>query len=230
MSVSQTLYVRGICEKVGLAELKRTLYSLFSTYGTILEVRAHKGIKTRGQAWITFLDLSSAVKARNSLNKYYLFGGPISVEFSQKKSVVERKINGQFNPYGRKSNRISVEEARVLSRGAIKREFDFEMDSESEEEIIMMIEEIAAAAPVNELIPPNKILFVQHLPADTDAKLLLDMLFGQYRGYVECRPVPNKPDIAFVEFDGPDEATVALNALNGLELDDTNKMFIQYAK
>ena len=40
----------------------------------------------------------------------------------------------------------------------------------------------------------------------------------------------HKTRYCIVEFDSIDEATVALDALNGLELDDTNKMLIQYAK
>jgi RNA recognition motif-containing protein len=232
-SVSQTLYVNHLCERIGIVELKRSLFSLFSPYGQILEIRAHRGLKRRGQAWITFQEMESAVKAKNVLDKYFLFDRAISVQFSHRKSVVTQKLAGTFNPYGRKAERISDLEAESLTRGAIPRYFDFDMESDSDEEVIVMEDVRArkpAEAPVNGLIPPNRILFVQHLPAGTDPNLLLNMLFGQYRGYVECRPVPMHAEIAFVEFETIDQATAALNALNGFAIDENTQMLIQYAK
>jgi RNA recognition motif-containing protein len=232
-TVSQTLYVNHLSEKIGLMELKRTLFSVFSPYGQILEIRAHHGLKRRGQAWITFQDIESAVKAKNVLDKYFLFNREISVQFSHRRSFVIPKLAGTFNPYGRKAKRISDLEAESLTRGAIPRYFDFDMESDSDEEVII-IEDIRAyrpaEAPVNDLVPPNRILFVQHLPEGTDPNLLLNMLFGQYRGYVECRPVPMNPKIAFVEFETIDQATAALDALNGFAIDDNTQMLIQYAK
>ena len=229
--VSQTLYVNRICEKVGVYELKRSLFSLFSRYGTIIDICAHKGIKKRGQAFITFADIESAVRAKNALDNYFLFDRQIRVNFAKTKSLAARRLAG-MNPYGRKAKSLTRCEAIPLASGAIPRHFDFEMESESDDAVqpVEVTVKPEAAAPVNELIPPNKILFVQHIPTNTDAKLLLDMLFGQYRGYVECRPVPMKPDIAFVEFENADQATVALAALNGLEVDDGARMLIQYAK
>ena len=227
-SVSQTLYINHICEKVGLMELKRSLFSLFSRYGVVIEILAHKGIKKRGQAFITFQDLESAVRAKNALDNYFLFDRAISVHFARRKSLAAKRLSG-YNPYGRRVH--SRTEAIPLTKGAIPRHFDFEMESSDEEpEIEVEVSNVVSSAPVNELIPPNRILFVQHLPEGTDAKLLLDMLFGQYRGYVECRPVPMKPDIAFVEFENEDQAGVALAALNGLEVSAGEKILIQYAK
>lgn len=229
--VSQTLYVNHLCEKVGICELKRSLFSLFSRYGTIIDICAHKGIKKRGQAFITFSDLESAVRAKNALDNYFLFDRQIQVNFAKSKSLAARQLAG-MNPYGRKAKSLTRCDAMPLVHGAIPRHFDFDMESQSDDEPqpVEVAAAASAAAPVNELIPPNKILFVQHIPTNTDAKFLLDMLFGQYRGYIECRPVPMRPDIAFVEFENADQATVALAALNGLEVDDGARMLIQYAK
>jgi RNA recognition motif-containing protein len=232
-TVSQTLYVNHLCEKISLPELKRSLYSLFSAYGAILEIRAHRGLKRRGQAWITFQTLESAVKAKSILDKYYLFDRVISVQFANRKSVITQKLTGGFNPYGRRAETLTEMEARILARGAIPRYYDFDMESGSDEEIVVVEDDRKRRpgdAPTNDLIPPKKILFVQHLPTGTDAALLLNMLFGQLRGYVECRLVPMHPDIAFVEFETVDQATTALNAFNGFSIDDTTQMLIQYAK
>jgi hypothetical protein len=53
---------------------------------------------------------------------------------------------------------------------------------------------------------------------------------GKYRGYVEYRPVPMHPEIAFVEFETIDRATAVLSALNGFTIDENTQMFIQHAK
>ncbi|KAH0788175.1 U1 small nuclear ribonucleoprotein A [Histomonas meleagridis] len=232
--VSQTLYVNHICDKIGTNELKRALFSIFSAYGTILEIRAHKGLKRRGQAWITFQSTDSAVAAKRMLDKYYLFDRPISVNFALAKSQITQKMSGTFNPYGRKAERISDAEAEFLTHGSIPKYYDFDMLSEDEEEIIITEEPayskpIPVIAPTADLNPPNKTLFVQNLP-DSDNKLLLSMLFQQYLGFVEARTVPKKNDIAFVEFDTIDQATAALNGLNGMTIDDEHHMLIQYAK
>jgi RNA recognition motif-containing protein len=232
-TVSQTLYVNRLSEKVGIPELKRSLYSLFSSYGPILEIRAHRGIARRGQAWITFQYLESAVKAKSVLDNYYLFDRAISVQFAHHKSVITQKVSGTFNPYGRSSQTLTSLEAETLTRGAIPRCFDFDMESGSDAEVVVMEDARVrkpADAPTNDLIPANKILFVQHLPKETDPLLVLTMLFSQYRGYVESRPVPMRPEIAFVEFETVEHATAALNALNGFSVDDTSQILIQYAK
>lgn len=46
---TQTLYINNLNEKIKKEILKKTLYSLFSQYGRIVEIVACKGIKLRGQ-------------------------------------------------------------------------------------------------------------------------------------------------------------------------------------
>lgn len=238
-SISQTLYVNHICDKIGIQELRKTLFSIFSKYGTILEICVHKGLKRRGQAWITYLDIESAVSAKEMLDRYYIFDRPISVQFSKNKSQITHKISGSWNPFGRKAERISESEAKELVRGAIPKYYDFDMQSDSEEQTIIGEESLIhqqkpvekITAPTVDLIPPNNVLFVQNL-FDTieETAMTLDMLFGQYRGFKEARTVPSKPEIAFVEFDTIDQASLALRDLNGTEIDENKHMLIQYAK
>lgn len=239
-SVSPTLYIKNIGDKIGIQELKRTLFSTFSAYGTILEICAHKGLKRRGQAWITYLEIENAIAAKKILDNYILIDRPISVQFAKAKSHVTQKVTGSWNPYGRKAERISEIEAKKLTRGAIPKYYDFDMESDDEEEQINITEEAKKAEeepvvekiviPTIDLIPPNNVLFVQNL-FDTveETEMILDMLFGQYRGYKEAR-VPDKADIAFVEFETVEQASLALGDLNGYEIDTEKHMLIQYAK
>ncbi|CAG5089041.1 Similar to Snrpb2: U2 small nuclear ribonucleoprotein B'' (Mus musculus) [Cotesia congregata] len=48
--------------------------------------------------------------------------------------------------------------------------------------------------------PPNQILFLTNLPDET-SEMMLSMLFNQFPGFKEVRLVPNRHDIAFVEFE-----------------------------
>ena len=76
---------------------------------------------------------------------------------------------------------------------------------------------------------PNKILFVQNIPEDTD-KSILEFLFRQYPGFVECRILPGKGTMAFIEYENEDQAGIALTELNSFEIEDNHKLTIQYAK
>ena len=241
-TVSHTLYVNHICDKINMNELKRHLFSIFSTYGTILEIRSHKGLKRRGQAWITFEKVEDAIEAKNMLNNYYLFDRPICVQFSKARSQVTQKVSGTWNPYGRRAECIDEIEAKQLTKGAIPKYYDFDMQSGEQQDVDLMgqiNDELLAKAnekkasvtvPTVNFIPPNKVLFVQNLFSSADDSLMtLNMLFGQYRGFKEARTVPTNPEIAFVEFEKTDQATIALDELNGTELAEDKRMLIQYA-
>jgi len=59
------------------AELKRSLYYLFSQFGPIIDIVAMKTIKARGQAFVIFKDLSSATAALRSLQGFPFYGKPM---------------------------------------------------------------------------------------------------------------------------------------------------------
>lgn len=94
---------------------------------------------------------------------------------------------------------------------------------------------LAAASGNQEIpadfLPPNKILFIQNLPAEATDRML-EALFSQYQGYREVRMVPAKKDIAFVEFETETEATAAKQGLSNFKLtpDHEGGMKITFAK
>ena len=45
------------------AELKKSLHAVFSQFGKILDVLAFKTLKHKGQAWVIFEDVNSAINA-----------------------------------------------------------------------------------------------------------------------------------------------------------------------
>lgn len=73
----------------------------------------------------------------------------------------------------------------------------------------------------DELLPPHKILFIQHLPVNTKVGVqqVLQEAFSKLGGFVEVRVVPGRRDIAFVEFESEEGASAAKSALNGMPID-----------
>ena len=94
--------------------------------------------------------------------------------------------------------------------------------------------------------PPNQILFLTNLPAETN-EMMLSMLFNQFPGFkeVSCvmslgifliliisqvRLVPGRHDIAFVEFENEMQSAAARDALQGFKITPTTAMKINFAK
>jgi len=71
---NQTIYLQNLNDKVKKPDLKRHLYSLLCQYGRIVDVFVSKAPAMRGQAFVTFQELSSANMALRSLQGYPFFG------------------------------------------------------------------------------------------------------------------------------------------------------------
>lgn len=72
---NQTLYVTNIpSKKPPKAQLRVLLYTLFSTYGPVLDVVALRTGKMRGQAHIVFRDINAATQAMRALQGWNFLG------------------------------------------------------------------------------------------------------------------------------------------------------------
>ena len=71
---NQTLYVRNLNDKINKQDLRLSLYTLFTTYGVVIDVVASKTPKNRGQAFIAFRDVPSATQAMRALEGFNIFG------------------------------------------------------------------------------------------------------------------------------------------------------------
>lgn len=54
-------------------------------------------------------------------------------------------------------------------------------------------------------------------------------IFCSYPGLKDIRRIPNRPDIAFVEFESEGEATAARNGLNNFKIAPGQCMYVNYA-
>ncbi|KAJ2467475.1 hypothetical protein GGI02_004025 [Coemansia sp. RSA 2322] len=190
---SKTLYLRNLNEKTNPKTVASALRALFETYGKVLDVRVRHSIRMRGQAFVVFQSEENAIKAHSEVQGFMLFGKPVFVEFSRMASDASiAEQGGDVGSY--KQQRIEVRD---------RREQEFKERA---------AQAAAAMAMVSEPELPNKILFLQGLPADV-AVSELEQVFAGYAGFVEVRWVSVKPDVAFVEYQTEAQAVATKSAL-----------------
>lgn len=221
------IYVNNLSERLKKPELVQNLYYAFSQFGQILEVHAQRSRTLRGQAWILFEKIDSATQAVRGMNGFMFFGKPMRVTFSRNKADTMAKQDGDYKarakrvtpPTKTEVSRAPVQNIskRRRSRSPEERKQSKAMDTSPERG-----EKKAEEAP-------NKILFVEHLPAACTAEMLT-VLFAQYEGYVEARLIQGKPGIAFVEFSSAYHAEHAKDTLQGFKITGTNHMKITFAR
>ncbi len=59
------------------ADLKKSLYAIFSQFGKILDIVALKTYRLRGQAWVVFADIKSAADALRAMQGFPFFEKPM---------------------------------------------------------------------------------------------------------------------------------------------------------
>jgi len=218
---NHTIYVQNLNEKVKKDELKKSLYHVFSQFGNILEIHAAKTLKLRGQAWIVFDDLSGATKALREMQGFNFYGKQMKVFYAKIKSDVISKNDGSFKPRPKRKPDSKAPPKTAPKKKAAKKDEGSSAGSSSSSS--------SSSSGSFETGIPNKILFIENLPQQTN-EMMLSMLFQQYPGYREARLVNGKPGIAFVEFEDPYQAGRARDLLQNFKITPTNQMKISYAK
>ncbi|KAJ3106702.1 hypothetical protein HDU96_008139 [Phlyctochytrium bullatum] len=238
---SQTLYVRSINEKVKKHEVKKCLYHLFSQYGEILDVVALRTEKMRGQAFVAFAEQADATSALRALQGFPFFGKALRIEYGKGISHAVMLREGRILP-------PKVVQAKLAKAAKRLREDDDDEGEESnkrpaleeskeegedDDDMEMEAEEDSDDNPQGEggENPPYNILFANFLPASvTGTPDMLGLLFKQYPGFKEVRLVPNKSDIAFIEYETVNQAAEAKARLDGFLIAKGHPLKLQFAK
>jgi len=215
---NQTVYIKNLNEKVKIDELKQALFYQFSPYGEILDIIAKKNIKMRGQAFIIYKDLNNAQKAVNEAQRLMFFGKPMNINFAKAKSDVIAKMDGTYVPTDRPKLKI---EDRIPSK---KIKTDQGMSSTTTAPSQQSVQRL----PPRQIIVPNNILFIEHLPEVCTEDMLVP-IFGNFPGFREVRLIPTKR-VAFAEYDDDLQAGIAMQGLQGRDLIEGLPLQISYAK
>ncbi len=200
-----TLYLKNIDWKVKKPLLRRALYSLFTRHGKVHEVIVLRREGLRGQAWIIFDDVQSAVAALQAEQGFTLFGKDLVIEYAKTPSDRISRRDGTYIP---KAKRAKTDDKR---------------DDENEAQTATAV---PAATPIPEA-PPSKYLLADSLPQECN-EMMLGMLFRQYAGFKEVR-MP-RPGLAFVEFKDEPHATLAKNGLSDFQITANDRLNLHYGK
>ncbi|KAI8585878.1 hypothetical protein HDU88_001137 [Geranomyces variabilis] len=216
----QTLYIRNLPETKAQKSLHDALKAVFSQFGEILDIRMKTNIKLKGQAFVTFKEEESATKALKEIQGFPLSGRPMDVQYARSRSDKGAAVDGPEALEAYKKQRAE-EKANQEKEPA-------QVDAAAVAAVYGPGYYYGAAMP-EDLLPPNTILFVQNLPAETTEQILAQ-LFQQFQGFKEVRLVPGKNDIAFVEYDSEMQATTAKQALNKYQITPEKEIKVTYAK
>ncbi|KAK8811515.1 hypothetical protein WA158_003249 [Blastocystis sp. Blastoise] len=93
---NQTLYVNNLNDKLKINQLKEGLYYLFGRYGPIMDIVAIKSPTHRGQAFIVYSQVNSAIAALRDLQSFEFFGKPLKIQYAKSKSNAVAKADGTY--------------------------------------------------------------------------------------------------------------------------------------
>ncbi|CAB0031541.1 unnamed protein product [Trichogramma brassicae] len=221
---NNTIYINNLNEKIKKEELKKSLYAIFSQFGQILDIVALKTLKMRGQAFVIFKEISSATNALRSMQGFPFYDKPMQINYSKTDSDIIAKMKGTFQERPKKPKRV-LSAAEDEAKKAKKRAKEQAKSAPGYTPSHM-------GMPGNNAVPeqpPNQILFLTNLPDETSS-IMLSMLFNQFPGFKEVRLVPNRHDIAFVEFENEVQSATAKEALQGFKITPSHAMKISFAK
>ncbi|OCF37323.1 RNA binding protein [Kwoniella heveanensis CBS 569] len=225
----ETLYLQNLNEHVRIPVLKETLASLFKPYRPVLPVIAHRNVRMRGQAFVSFPDVESANEARKDVAEFPLYGKAIQISFARGRSdSVVKKLDGDEQLEEHKKRRL--EEKKIKRRNnPLRQKAQAKLKAGKLSETGAAPSKKQRLQMPDEYLPPNSVLFIQNLPEGTTSEDLREV-FEVHPGLVEIRTIPAKKDIAFVEFADEGAATVAKDALHNFKIDGETKMKVTYAR
>ncbi|XP_004521007.1 U1 small nuclear ribonucleoprotein A [Ceratitis capitata] len=210
---NQTIYINNLNEKIKKDELKKSLYAIFSQFGQILDIVALKTLKMRGQAFVIFKEIGSASNALRTMQGFPFYDKPMRIAYSKTDSDIVAKIKGTFKERPKK-----VKPPKPVQNTEDKKDKKKKSSNAENTNPNTQTEQ-----------PPNQILFLTNLPEETN-EMMLSMLFNQFPGFKEVRLVPNRHDIAFVEFATELQSNAAKEALQGFKITPSHAMKITFAK
>lgn len=107
---NQTLYVNNLNERIKKEELKKSLYAMFSQFGTVLDVVALKTLTMRGQAFVVFKDIPSATNAMRAMQNFPFYDKTMKINYAKTQSDILAKLDGTFKPREKKADKKRKQE------------------------------------------------------------------------------------------------------------------------
>ena len=177
--------------------------------------------------------VESAVRAVNEMDGLMVYSRPMKVEFAKEESDVARRARGETVPKREKRKRPSTAQRKADKLAQLNAAQQAQPASAALSALPVPLPPTGYPPlpypPPVQLLPPNRVLFVEQLPPHM-THTQLQALWTGHAGLVECRLVAVRPGVAFVEFVSEMEATEAMRRMQGLKVEDGHEMRISYAK
>lgn len=241
---NETLYIQNLNESVAIPVMKQTLEALFTTYGPVLSIVAHKNLRMRGQAFVSFQDVATASKAKHEVNGFPLYGKSMRLSFARTKSdsVVAYlgKASGSAEKDLEEHKKARLAQKPITRRRNSTRQRLFERKKAHEQAVargeaglLPARRSTSARTKAHQLpdeyVPPNRILFLQQMP-DTVTHAQLMGIFGHLANLYQVRTIPGRTDIAFVEFHDIPSSVAARDATNGYVFPTGEHLKVSFAR
>jgi len=194
---------------------------------------AKKNLKAKGQAFVVYESEEDAQDAIDTLQGFDLFndGRKLVLAFAKSRSdATVLRVDGDEALEEHKKHRIAEKERkRALEAANATQAKRVAADSLAERPAKTTKPATQAPGMVpEELLPPNKILFIRELPENYGSEML-NALFSRYPGFKEIRMVPGRAGIAFVEYLDEESAVRVKEEMNGVALGDS-KIKVTYQR
>lgn len=166
-----TLYINNLNDKVSINKLKLQLDQLFRPYGSILQITAHRNLKMKGQAFVTFETTSLADKAQEFLQNYKLFGKEMHLALAKDESDLYYSSHGETE---------KVEARKERKRKANEEKKQAVPEKTPEKALEKKLEAPKKKRKLNN--PPSAKLLIQGVTKDIEEAAITE-LFAKLRGY-----------------------------------------------
>lgn len=209
-----TLYIQNLPEKPNpLKHLPPLLTDLFSPFGTLKRAPVlRRGLPWKGQAWIIFERQEDAELALKTLQGTRIWGKSMIIRFARYKSdCVVKEAGGSEALEAEKKIREADRIERAKNPRVTRRQLLTRLMSSNPS----AMQSISISGP--DVLLPNRILFIQNVPPSLSPSALPD-LFRRFPGFQDLRSIPNRPDVAFVEYENEAQAGAARQVLDKTEI------------
>lgn len=213
MNPTKTLYINNINERVPATHVRKEFLTICNEFGNVLSVVAHKGIKKRGQAFVVFDNLQSAVEAHDALQQYTWQGKQINVAYAFADSDINLSEQERLDRKEKKKLR-EKEQGFVEITGSGNSVETAETNVHKEPETPKLAHDYGE---------PHNVLLLKQIPENVTLDSLQDLL-DDLPGFVDARMLAIK-HVGFLEFDSIEAATEAIPWIESQSIGD-----VVYAK
>lgn len=108
--------MQNLEERIKTQQLSETLKTIFSEFGTIIDIVAKKNLRAKGQAFIVYDDPTSATDAIDELQGFELFDKPMRLSLAKTRSDKLVEMNSSPEAFeSHKRNRIAEKGTRFFA-------------------------------------------------------------------------------------------------------------------